>query len=255
MSATTGCRGSPSACSVEPGDAAAGPPGGRAGRRAALRRLLPSRDPTACGRLAARLAEIEPERDLERAAGAASAGSSRATRSGRRRLDDLDEAEPLQELGGVPLGLWVRGPLRLDELTGPWRWSAPGRPRPTAPTWRPRSPPGWRGPGATVVSGAAFGIDQAAHRGALAVDGPTVAVLACGVDRAYPAAHQQLLDHLAEHGAIVSEMAPGCAPMRLRFLSRNRVIAALSRGTVVVEAAVRSGALNTASWAARLNRS
>jgi DNA processing protein len=73
-------------------------------------------------------------------------------------------------------------------------------------------------------------------------------VLACGVDRAYPAAHQDLLDHLAGHGAVVSELAPGCAPMRTRFLARNRVIAALGRGTVVVEAATRSGALNTAAW-------
>jgi DNA processing protein len=81
-----------------------------------------------------------------------------------------------------------------------------------------------------------------------------VAVLACGVDRAYPRAHRQLLDHLAGHGAVVSELAPGCAPMRARFLSRNRVIAALGRGTVIVEAAARSGALNTAGWAARIHR-
>jgi DNA processing protein len=81
-----------------------------------------------------------------------------------------------------------------------------------------------------------------------------VAVLACGVDRAYPVAHRGLLDHLAAQGAVVSELAPGCAPTRLRFLARNRLIAALTRGTVVVEAALRSGALNTANWAGRLNR-
>ncbi len=108
--------------------------------------------------------------------------------------------------------------------------------------------------GLPVISGAAFGIDQAAHRGALSGDGPTVAVMACGVDRAYPTAHRDLLDHLAVHGAIVSEAAPGCAPMRIRFLSRNRLIAALTAATVVVEASIRSGALNTANWAARLNR-
>ncbi|MEZ5092195.1 DNA-processing protein DprA [Nocardioides sp.] len=108
--------------------------------------------------------------------------------------------------------------------------------------------------GQVVVSGAAFGIDQAAHRGALGGGGATVAVLACGVDRAYPAAHRALLDHLAEHAAVVAETPPGCAPMQLRFLSRNRLIAALTGGTVVVEAAVRSGALNTANWAARLHR-
>jgi DNA processing protein len=80
-----------------------------------------------------------------------------------------------------------------------------------------------------VVSGAAFGIDQAGHRGALSVDGPTVAVLACGVDRAYPAAHADLLDYIALNGAVVSEAAPGWAPSRVRFLARNRIIAALSR--------------------------
>jgi DNA processing protein len=74
------------------------------------------------------------------------------------------------------------------------------------------------------------------------------------VDRAYPVAHRGLLDHLAAEGAVVSELAPGCAPTRLRFLARNRLIAALTRGTVVVEAALRSGALNTANWAGRLNR-
>ena len=79
-------------------------------------------------------------------------------------------------------------------------------------------------------------------------------MLACGVDRAYPAAHTTLLDYIAERGLVVSELPPGCSPTRLRFLSRNRVIAALAQGTVVVEAAVRSGALNTANWAARLNR-
>jgi DNA processing protein len=105
-----------------------------------------------------------------------------------------------------------------------------------------------------VISGAAFGIDQAAHRGALAGRGRTVAVLACGVDRAYPAAHRELIDHIADVGAVVAEVPPGWAPSRLRFLARNRLIAALARGTLVVEAAVRSGALNSSNWAQRMNR-
>jgi DNA processing protein len=108
--------------------------------------------------------------------------------------------------------------------------------------------------GVTVVSGAAFGIDVAAHRGALAQRGRTVAVLACGADRAYPAAHSELLRLVSEQGLVVSEVPPGGSPTRHRFLGRNRLIAALTAGTVVVEAAVRSGALNTASWANRLNR-
>jgi DNA processing protein len=108
--------------------------------------------------------------------------------------------------------------------------------------------------GWAVVSGAAFGIDQAAHRGAVAAGGVTVTVLACGADRCYPAAHERLIEHLAEHSAVISEAPPGAAPLRLRFLARNRIIAALARGTVVVEAAPRSGALNTASWTDAISR-
>jgi DNA processing protein len=108
--------------------------------------------------------------------------------------------------------------------------------------------------GWTVVSGAAFGIDAAAHRGALAVEGATVAVLACGVDQAYPSAHEQLLARVQEAGVVVSELPPGCRPSKPRFLTRNRLIAALGRGTVVVEAALRSGAANTAGQAVDLSR-
>ncbi|HSO64655.1 MAG TPA: DNA-processing protein DprA [Ornithinibacter sp.] len=100
--------------------------------------------------------------------------------------------------------------------------------------------------GWTVVSGAAYGIDAASHRAALAADGPTVAVLACGADRAYPVTHRGLLDAVARTGAVVSEVPPGCAPYRSRFLARNRLIAALARATVVVEASLRSGSLTTA---------
>ncbi len=106
----------------------------------------------------------------------------------------------------------------------------------------------------TTISGAAFGIDAAAHRGALTAGKPTVAVLACGADRSYPAAHGVLLDSIAEDGCVVSEVPPGAIPTRWRFLERNRIIAALAGGTVVVEAAWRSGALNTAKHAGELNR-
>ena len=106
-----------------------------------------------------------------------------------------------------------------------------------------------------MVSGAAFGIDQAAHRGALAGGGPTVAVLACGVDRAYPVGPPSRFSTTSPSTARSSPSSPpGCSPTRLRFLSRNRLIAGLSLGTVVVEAAVRSGALNTAHWTERLSR-
>ena len=108
--------------------------------------------------------------------------------------------------------------------------------------------------GVTVISGAALGIDAAAHRGALAVGGPTVAVLACGIDRVYPRAHEALLRAIAERCAVLSELPPGSTPTRFRFLHRNRIIAALGSGTVVVEAARRSGSLVTARLAAELGR-
>lgn len=106
----------------------------------------------------------------------------------------------------------------------------------------------------TVVSGAAFGIDGAAHRGALAVEGCTVAVLAGGVERPYPDAHRGLLEKIVATGAVVSEVPPGCAPTRWRFLKRNRLIAAVTRGTVVVEAGLRSGSRSTAREATKLAR-
>ncbi len=108
--------------------------------------------------------------------------------------------------------------------------------------------------GATVVSGAAYGIDAAAHRGALAAEGTTVAVLACGLDRVYPAGHAGLVETIAETGAVVSEVPIGHAPFRGRFLERNRLIATMTLGTVVVEAGLRSGSLNTARHAARHHR-
>ncbi|HEY0716335.1 MAG TPA: DNA-processing protein DprA [Streptosporangiaceae bacterium] len=110
------------------------------------------------------------------------------------------------------------------------------------------------GHGWTVVSGGAYGIDASAHRGALAADGVTIAVLACGVDHAYPPGHTDLLASIAAQGVLVSEWPPGRTPTRLRFLIRNRVIGALTRGTVVVEAGQRSGALNTARHARDLGR-
>ncbi|MEO3781252.1 DNA-processing protein DprA [Micromonospora sp. B11E3] len=106
----------------------------------------------------------------------------------------------------------------------------------------------------TVVSGGAFGIDAAAHRGALNAGGLTVAVLACGVDRPYPVGNAALFDRIAETGLLVSEWMPGAAPLRPRFLIRNRVIAAAALGTVLVEAAARSGATQTVNRALAIGR-
>ena len=105
-----------------------------------------------------------------------------------------------------------------------------------------------------IVSGAAYGVDAAAHRAALAVDGLTLAVLACGVDTAYPRGHEELLRRIRRDGVTVSELPPGSTPSRARFLERNRLIAALATGTVVIEAALRSGTGRTASEAADLMR-
>ena len=108
--------------------------------------------------------------------------------------------------------------------------------------------------GTAVISGGAYGIDASAHRGALAADGATVAVLAGGLDFGYPRGHSELFAAIAANGVLVSECPPDRGPTRPGFLIRNRIIAALTRGTVVVEAALRSGALNTARHARDLCR-
>jgi DNA processing protein len=105
------------------------------------------------------------------------------------------------------------------------------------------------GAGLVVVSGLARGVDGEAHRGALEAGGPTVAVLGCGVDRDYPAAHAELARRIAESWLVVSEYAPGVEPAPWRFPARNRIVAGLARATVVVEARERSGALITADFA------
>ncbi len=110
------------------------------------------------------------------------------------------------------------------------------------------------GRGATIVSGAAYGIDGAAHRAAMSAGGMTVALLAGGADRPYPAGHTELIGRIAASGAVVSEVPCGSTPTKWRFLQRNRLIAALSEATVVVEAGSRSGSLNTAGHAAALAR-
>ena len=164
---------------------------------------------------------------------------------------DLEWPSQLDVLGDAqPWGLWVRGHadlryacLRSVSMVGT-RAATPYGIHVCGEMAASLADRGW-----TIVSGGAFGIDAYAHRGAIAVDGVTVAVLACGVDRAYPQGHHELFRSIMESGAVVSEWPPGRMPTRPGFLVRNRAIAALSRGTVVVEAALRSGALNTARHA------
>jgi DNA processing protein len=154
-----------------------------------------------------------------------------------------------------PIALWVRGAGRLDELAdrsvaivGSRASTAYGE-HVAGELGYQLAERGW-----TVVSGGAYGIDASSHRGALAAEGTTVAVLACGVDRPYPAGNGALLHRIADSGLLVSEWPPGAAPHQHRFLVRNRLIAGLTRGTVVVEAAARSGATATAKRAQRLGK-
>ncbi len=154
-----------------------------------------------------------------------------------------------------PLCLWLRGPFRLDEVMQ--RSVAVVGSRASTPYGNHIAQElgyGLAERAWTVVSGGAFGIDAQAHRGAITVGGTTVAVLACGVDRPYPHAHANLFDRICDDGLLVSEWPPGADPHRHRFLIRNRVIAALTRGTVVVEASARSGARQTANRALQLGR-
>lgn len=106
----------------------------------------------------------------------------------------------------------------------------------------------------SIISGGAYGIDAAAHKGALIAEGVTIAVIAAGIDINYPAGNARLFAEIAELGCLVSEVAPGTPAIPARFLTRNRLIASLSNATLVVEAAFRSGSLRTARDAAELMR-
>jgi DNA processing protein len=172
-----------------------------------------------------------------------------------REPDDPRSQSPRTTATVPPVALWVRGAGRLDEVVdrsvavvGSRASTAYGE-HVAGEIAVGLGERGW-----TVISGGAYGIDGAAHRGALAAGGPTVAVLACGVDRVYPSGHGALFARIADGGLLVSEWPPGSAPHRHRFLVRNRLIAALTRGTVVVEAAARSGAQATAQRARRLGK-
>ncbi|WP_210502534.1 DNA-processing protein DprA [Nocardioides xinjiangensis] len=238
-------------CAVEPGD---GRTSSLLRQLGAVKTLEQSLVPKPDSRLPDRLAAVDPVRQLEQ-----------ADRCGTRflvpgdpewpvALDQLDDVVTAEGFGGTPPGLWVKGPMPLTELAasvaivGSRAASVYGveMTRTLADHLALARVP--------VVSGGALGIDFQAHDAALMAGGATVAVLACGVDRVYPARNRRLLHHLAAEFAVVSEQPPGSAPTRPRFLARNRLIAAVTRGTVLVEAALRSGALNTAGWAELLSR-
>jgi DNA processing protein len=160
-----------------------------------------------------------------------------------------------KQQGRAPLVLWAIGPLRLDEISE--RAAAIVGTRASTAYGEHVAADlsaGLAEHEVAIVSGGAYGIDGAAHRAALAADGMTVAVLAGGVDVLYPAGHSALLHRIAGTGLLVSEYPPGVRPARHRFLTRNRLVAALSGATVVVEAGIRSGAASTAAWARALGR-
>ncbi|MGW3668769.1 DNA-processing protein DprA [Streptomyces sp. NPDC005141] len=197
--------------------------------------------------LRARAGRADPERDLALARDAGVRFICPGESEWPAQLDDLGDARPV--------GLWVRGraalriwALRSVAVVGARACTEYGA-HMAATLGAGLAERGW-----VVVSGGAYGIDGAAHRGALGAGGATVAVLACGVDRPYPRGHTQLITRIAEQGLVVGELPPGEHPTPSRFILRNRVIAALTRGTVVVEAAYRSGALVTARSAQRLGR-
>jgi DNA processing protein len=241
--------------------------------RAGLSRVVEPGDPTAAGAIAgrdvtelwaelgsgtrpawaaARFGTAEPERDLDAAETVGGRFVIPGDPEWPERVEVLGRSGEISRRCGVPFGLWVRGSADLRAVTarsvalvGARACTSYGE------HVAGELAAGLADQGVTVVSGGAYGIDAAAHRGALAAAGVTVAVLACGIDVGYPKGNAALFERIADGGLVVSELPPGCSPTRLRFLARNRLIAALTDGTVVVEAAARSGALNTASWADR----
>ena len=183
---------------------------------------------------------------------------AQAARVSARFLVPGDPGWPwaVDELGmHAPIGLWVRGhiaalPASTRSIALIGARAATGYGEHIAG----EASAGLVDRGFTIVSGGAYGIDGMSHRAALASDGTTVAFLAGGVDRFYPLGHESLLSRIVETGAVVSELPCGSAPTKWRFLQRNRLIAAVSDATVVLEAGLRSGSLNTAGHAATLGR-
>lgn len=166
---------------------------------------------------------------------------------------DLNWPTKLDDLAVPPIGIIVKG--NAEVLNAP-SLAIVGTRNPTPYGVRIAGDfaAGFVDRGWDIVSGGAYGIDTAAHRGALIAEGRTIAVIASGIDIAYPAGNSRLFEQICESGAIVSEVAPGAPALPFRFLTRNRLIAALSQATLVVEAAFRSGSLRTARDAAELLR-
>ncbi|WP_432938566.1 DNA-processing protein DprA [Kribbella sp. CA-253562] len=206
-------------------------------------------------RWSTRLPHVNPERDLEKARKAGARFVIPGDDEWPDQIDVLADAGQQSRRGGVPYGLWVKGNRNLRHLLQSSVAMVGARACSSYGEHAAAELAAALGDhGTTIVSGGAYGIDAAAHRGALASTGTTIAVLACGVDVSYPRSNSALFDRIAGEGLLVSELPPGCAPTKLRFLARNRLIAAATQGTVVIEAAIRSGALNTAGWSEQCGR-
>ncbi|WP_068186621.1 DNA-processing protein DprA [Mycobacterium sp. UM_CSW] len=188
-----------------------------------------------------------------------------AARGGRLITPDCDEWPVLafaafgnaevRARGGPPMVLWAIGPARLDEVAE--RAAAVVGTRASTVYGEQVTADlaaGLVERDVAVVSGGAYGIDGAAHRAALNCDGITVAALAGGLDIPYPAGNSGLLHRVGSSGLLFTEYPPGVRPARHRFLTRNRLVAAVAGAVVVVEAGLRSGAANTAAWARALGR-
>ena len=244
-------------CTIEPGDLRVAGLVSELGAGKVLGYLEAAADADAywASSIGQQLAHVDPARVLEQAADRGIRFVVPGDAEWPDQLGALREAGALHERGGEPVGLWARGAGDLRQAAAT-AVAVVGSRAATSYGLEQASDLGrdLASMGQTVISGAAYGIDQAAHRGALVAGGATIAVLPCGADRAYPAAHTELLDAIAQRGLVVSEGPPGMAPTRTRFLARNRIVAGLAEGTVVVEGAVRSGALNMARWATNLHR-
>ena len=170
---------------------------------------------------------------------------------------DPDWPTSLNDLGArAPYALWAKGRTELLAEPLPQRITVTGARAATAYGAHVTDElcEGLAQSGRTLVAGAAYGIEASVHRAALLRDMNTIAVLASGVDRPYPAGHADLIDRIAREGLLLSEVPPSVAPTRQRFIDRSRILAALSSATIIVEAGSRSGSLHTATEAAQLGR-
>ena len=246
---------------VEPGDRIAGALIQQFGAREALTRVLGkppastlATDEVSVADITEALARWEPR--LESAALFRSLTSAASLGVRLVREGDVQWPEGLADLGDHgPRVLWVRGetgalPSLDNSVAIVGARASTGYGEHVAMDFAA----GFVSRGYSVVSGGAYGIDGMAHRATLACGGTTVAVMAGGVDNLYPSGHEELLRRIMNTGAVLSEVAPGGAPTRWRFLQRNRLIAAMAGGTAVIEAGYRSGSLNTATHARDLDR-